>query len=193
MTIPSAVLGEYLSDVQRFYDFAKPSVGTKDIRPVVSASLLARNLNRLYGEKIATDYLRWLLDRANEQHRAEALARREQERAWFEERKQAAQVEEPKRVIKRKDAAYNEWRMREAVLSLVGPSGWVKAGIRALARRANIPHTTARHVLDRMATDGQVELDTHWGQGKRTGVHPLLDHPCWSDYEMAQLARNRSH
>jgi hypothetical protein len=185
-TIPSAVLGEYLADVERFWDSTKPSAFGQDVNRITSKSLLARNLNRLYGKEVALDYLRWLLNRAKRQRETEAKAAWQREReTWRQQRAEAAKVEEPK--PKRTDAAYNERRMRDALLAKVRASGWVKAGIRELAREAGMPHRTARDVLDRMATAGQVELDRKWGQGKETGVHPLLDHPAWSGHKHAQL------
>jgi hypothetical protein len=186
-TVPSVVLGEYLSDVQAIWEFTNPANGKRPLRelndPINRG--LAPYLGELYGDQVAYGYIRDLLIRAEAQRRAEAKARWQQKRAQLS----APTHEEatPKRKVKRNDAAYNERRMRDALLAEVGPNGWTKAGIRELARRAgNMPHRTARDTLARMARDGQVELDHKWGQGKPTGVHVLLDHPCWSDPKHAQ-------
>jgi DNA-binding transcriptional ArsR family regulator len=91
---------------------------------------------------------------------------------------------------KRTDAASNERRMREALLKddKLKPNGWTGSGVRKLARQAGMPHGTARHTLDRMEDDGQVERDRRIGKrGNRHGFRVRLEHPCWSEPEMAHL------
>ena len=170
--IPSSVLAlEYLADVESFN--SNPDAA----RTLHKTSSLLRNIRTAYGFAEANQYALSLfrLDKAK--------------------RESSAIRAEPKRpkLGKRNDAAYNERRMRDALLALVGRSGWTKAGIRELARQAGMPHRTARTVLERMAAEGQVELDAKWGQGKPTGAHPLLDHPAWSGHEYAQLGDRRQY
>jgi hypothetical protein len=185
-TIPSAVLGEYLADVYRFEAAASAKLTRDDkLAPCkVKGQGLGPSLAEWFGQEVAEGY--WtILDR-----RAQALPKRRvpypfiRVRARHEVEVTAPKAERPK--PKRNDAAYNERRMRDALIAKIRQSGWVQVGIRELAREAGMPHRTARTVLARMAADGQVRLDTSWGQGKPTGVHPLLDHPAWSGYEYAQ-------
>jgi hypothetical protein len=187
-TIPSAVLGEYLADVQRFYDYTEASSWSRDInRDVVSKSLFGRKLLNAWGEQVARDYWRWMLNRAKSQRRAEyeqAQAKRQQQAAKVEALK--VKKPQPKRKPWQDARRINEYRMREAILKVVRRHGWTDVGIRKLADLAGMKHRTARTVLDRMAADGQVKLDDSWGQGKRTGVYVLRDHPCWSDHKHTQ-------
>jgi hypothetical protein len=99
---------------------------------------------------------------------------------------EAVKVEKPKRKPWQDARRHNERRMRDAILKVVGRHGWTAVGVRKLADLAGMKHRTARDILTRMAADGQVKLDTSWGQGKRTGVYVLHDHPCWSDEKHAQ-------
>jgi hypothetical protein len=191
-TIPSAVLGQYLSDVQAFWDFTEPSAYKRDTRELPIKRGLAPNLSALYGREVAESYLDAILARAKAQRQTEARAKWERERG----ERRAAKVE-PKRPesrpkAKRPARLCNERRMRDAILKVVRRHGWTSAGIRKLADLAGMKHRTARDTLDRMEADGQVELDRSWGQGKRTGVKVLLEHPCWSDPKHAQsLAQSK--
>jgi hypothetical protein len=199
-TIPSAVLGEYLSDLYRFEEAATmfPAKRAATLAPCKKEGQgLAPFLAEWFGEEVAYDYWRTLNIRGKQ---AKTLRRRPpnpfRRSVPHKVRVTAPKVEPPKAIPRRKpwqDARrHNEYKMREAILKVVGRHGWTSVGIRRLADLAEIKHRTARTVLARMAADGQVQLDTSWGQGKRTGVYVLRDHPCWSDRKHAQsLAQSK--
>jgi Bifunctional DNA primase/polymerase, N-terminal len=96
----------------------------------------------------------------------------------------------PKRARrKRPDAAYNERRIREAILSLAKPNGWTGVGEHELARQAKpeMPPRTARDVLRRLERDGQVERDRRIGKpGNRHGFKVIWEHPAWSEHKPTQ-------
>jgi hypothetical protein len=98
----------------------------------------------------------------------------------------APKVERPKPKPKRNDAAYNERRMRDAILRRAKENGWFGGGVRELAREAGMPHKTADDALDRMVADGQVERDRREGKhGNRHGFKIIREHPCWSEHKPA--------
>jgi hypothetical protein len=193
--IPSAVLGEYLSDVYRFESAAYAKVTRDDkLAPCKKEGQgLGPTLAEWFGEEIAYDYWRTL------DKRAKARPNERTPYPFVRARATPVKANPSKKIVdtatilaepKRKpwqDARHvNEYKMREAILKVVGRHGWTSAGIRKLADLAKMKHRTARTVLDRMAADGQVKLDTSWGQGKRTGVYVVREHPCWSDQKHAQ-------
>lgn len=110
-------------------------------------------------------------------------------RLWqMVERGLAIRVEARRPKAKRTDALHNEYRMRAALLTAVKANGWTGLGVRELARRAGLPHRTARDTLGRMVASGQVQLDKREGKpGNRHGFRVLLDHPCWSEPKTAHL------
>jgi hypothetical protein len=193
-TVPSAVLGEYLADVERFDAIApRANKGESVPREVLQASLdhgLASTILELYGEQAVWDYWNELLHRAQREHARGPYRRQPAPNPYKKPAPlvEAPKVEEPKPKPKpkRTDARNNERRMREAILKVVRPHGWADAGIRKLARLATMPHRTARDTLTRMEADSQIKIDDHWGQGRRTGVGVLLHHPAWSQHENAQ-------
>jgi hypothetical protein len=155
MSVVSAVLGEYLSDVQTLR-----AEGWDGVHTIRKSSSLSRNLREWFGASVA------------ERYHLDLFRLVEAERA------------RPK--AKRTDRLYNERRMRDALLGAVKANGWTGRGVRELARLAGMPHGTARHVLDRMVADGQVERDRRIGKrGKRHGFRVLPEHPAWSKHEMA--------
>jgi hypothetical protein len=197
MSIPSAVLGEYLNDVEAVWAFTEPSAFKRELRelndPINRG--LAPYLGALYGDEIAFGYVGDLIERARAQRRADAKENWQREL----ERRQAAKVEQadtvkvrPKRKAKRTDATYNERRMRTTLLAVVKPNGWTGYGVRRLAQEASMPHRTARGVLKRMESDGQILIQP-WRKGQgygRHGIRILREHPCWSELNTHTYSNN---
>jgi hypothetical protein len=197
---PSSVLAlEYLADVERFEGLTRLSPW-EEVRLAAADSLeygLGRNLLDWYGKEAALKYFRSLLElNAQRQRRAE---RAEEEARWAkrrQEREEAAKVqaarvevvkvERPERKPWQDARRVNEYKMRDAILKVVGRHGWTSVGIRKLADLAKMPHRTARTVLARLAADGQIKLDASKERGRRTGVYVIREHPCWSDHKHAQ-------
>jgi hypothetical protein len=211
-TVPSAALGEYLSDVQRFYDYfaRSPFLAPEEpIKPTLAASLehgLAGSLNEWFGEEHTRDYWRWLIDRTKRERQRQRRPKREiipDSGTISPAKVEAVKVEkivdtatilaESKRKPWQDARHVNERKMREAILKVVGSHGWTHVGERKLAELAdNMKHRTARTVLDRMAADGQIKLDRTKTRGPKTGVYVVREHPCWSDQKHAQsLAQSK--
>jgi hypothetical protein len=191
-TVPSAVLGEYLNDVQAVWAYTKPSGFKRELKGLNDG--LAPYLIAIYGKDVGYGYIRDLIKRAEAQRRTDAKAWRQELAEQRAEAQRAAEVEgkveepKPKRKPWQSVRLVNEHKMRVALIGAAyTANGWTKIGIRALARQAELKHRTARDVLKRMEADGQIRIDDHWGQGRWTGVQVRLEHPCWSDGKYAQL------
>jgi hypothetical protein len=190
-TRPSAVLGEYLSDVQRFWDLTErtPSGTQKDSRETLEASLqhgFARTLKRWYGEDIVWDYWRGLNKRAEAQRQADAKANYGR---WLAERRaqQGAKVETspPKRRGRKPrrqsaEARDHDRKLRTAMYAWRNERNRVNRGLRRLGQDAGVSEASVRRALKFWEGDGQITRNV-WHRGKTQSIQLHLEHPAWSD------------
>jgi hypothetical protein len=188
-TVPSAVLGEYLSDVQAAWDFTKPSAFRRDVEKYNATRVrgLAPCLLKWYGRDIALGYLDDILARAEAQRSAEAQAKWQREHA---EQRAAKRIEEPKAPKRRGrkprrqslDTRVHDKKLREAMVKVVNRNGRVNRGLRRLAKDAEgISEASVRRALDAWQADGQLTREGR-GKGKTQSIKLHLDHPAWSGY-----------
>jgi hypothetical protein len=183
-TVPSAVLGEYLADVERFWTAAYlANKGEPVPREVLQASLdngLASAIEEWYGEDAVWDYWRGLLHRAQ---RVRAIGRHYQSSPH---QPKPNPVKAPKRRGRKPrrqslDTRVKDRRLREEMIKAVNDNGRVNRGLRRLGQDADMSEASVRRALDAWQASGQLRRDDR-GKGKTQSIKLNLGHPAWSEY-----------
>jgi hypothetical protein len=185
-TVPSAVLGEYLSDVQAAWAYTKPSGFRRDVEKYNATRVrgLAPCLLKWYGRDIALGYLDDILARAAAQRSSEAQAewqrKLDEQRAAVKVEPQA--IERPKRRRQRTDARNNDRKIRAAMLDWLNERNRVNRGLRRIATDARVSEASVRRALALWEADGQITRK-HYPRGRTQSIIVHLDHPAWSGYK----------
>jgi hypothetical protein len=156
-TVPSAVLGEYLSDVQTIRTYAWNGVGV-----VRKTSPLRWNLREWFGNDVAE---RYTLD----------LYR------LVEASVKAAKVEKPKRAKRqRTDARNNDRKLRAEMFTWRNERNRVNRGLRRIAADAGVSEASVRRALRLWEGDGQITRK-RYARGRTQSIILHLEHPAWSE------------
>lgn len=183
-TVPSAVLGGYLADVQRFWSVAPlANKGEPVPREVLQASLdngLARAIDEWFGEDAVWDYWRALLIRA-QRERFREYHRIKPKPSWTQQKVKAPKRRGRKPGRRSLDTRVHDKRLRVAMVEAVNANSRVNRGLRRLAQDAGISEASVRRALAAWQADGQLRRDDR-GKGKTQSIKLNLDHPAWSEY-----------
>jgi hypothetical protein len=196
--VASAVLGEYLTDVQIFWTVAPvANKGEPVPRQALQASLdygLARHVETFCGGPEAVqDYWRWLLHRAQHERNFGRYIKRQargdtQPRVRATPQTAATSKPAPSRPKRRQrsDARVSDKRIRAAVFGARDNYDNVNRGVRRLAEDAGVSEASVRRALRAWQADGQL-VRVGYGPGRTSRLELHLEHPAWSQHKTSHL------
>jgi hypothetical protein len=161
-TIPSAVIGEIMADLQAIRQ--KGWEGTHAVR---NYSPFARHLQEWVGRDVRNRYP-FELWKLIEAQKAEGAKKAEPKRAKPGRRQ-------------RNDARVNDKKIRAVMLaSRNKESGRVNRGLRRIAIDAGVSAMSVRRALASWEASGQITLH-RYPRGRTTSIELHLEHPAWSE------------